>query len=198
MAERACNENGAARNAKPKPKASGSCTPSSSARARKNSFGSEVSRPAPSPLAPSASTPPRCVSRSRAVSAKSTMSCAGGAPRRATNPVPHASWSGWPQLGCRDILGYRGTNVSKYNAEFQCGKLIFCRGISPANRSKLGYFAEIKIVDFHGGHDHFESLFAGGANRRAEHLHIAQRFQQRLVKAEITHRGGNFAFLHKE
>ena len=78
----------------PRPNSSGRQTPASSAAARMNRSGIAISRPAPSPLRPSASTPPRCARRSSAVSARPTISCDGAAPSRVTKPTPQASWSG--------------------------------------------------------------------------------------------------------
>jgi len=82
------------RNAIPRPKASGKSMPASSARPRMNFSGMEVRRPAPSPLAPSASTPPRCESLTSASSARSTTSREPQLPSWTTNPTPQASWSG--------------------------------------------------------------------------------------------------------
>src|SRR5271163_2780417 len=47
------------------------------------------------------------------------------------------------------------------------------RGIKAYNSSKLGYFAEVKIANLHRRHHHFKGLFAGGTDRRAQHLHVA-------------------------
>jgi hypothetical protein len=33
---------------------------------------------------------------------------------------------------------------------------------------EFGDFGEVEVVDFHGGDDHLEGFFAGGANGRAE------------------------------
>src|SRR5882724_8074454 len=58
-----------------------------------NFSGIEISRPAPSPLRPSASTPPRCARRFKASRARSTISCKAVPPSWVTKPTPQASWS---------------------------------------------------------------------------------------------------------
>ena len=77
----------------PSPKTAGSLMPDLRACLRINLSGMRVSRPAPSPLLPSASTPPRCASRIKASSARSTISREAAPPIWATRPTPQASWS---------------------------------------------------------------------------------------------------------
>src|SRR5579872_4841824 len=66
------------------------------------------------------------------------MSWLGGLASCAINPVPHASWSGWPQLGClrrplccpswhKDISLYVSGVPILYNSDFLFGKTIFWR-----------------------------------------------------------------------
>ena len=81
------------RKAIPKAKDSGRSIPISLAHFRKKSWGIGVRSPAPSPLRPSASNPPRCERRASAASARSTTSREDAPPSWAMNPTPHASWS---------------------------------------------------------------------------------------------------------
>src|ERR1700733_12722476 len=66
------------------------------------------------------------------------MSWLGGLASCAINPVPQASWSGWPQLGClrrplccpswhKDICLYVSCVPMLYNSDFSFGKTIFWR-----------------------------------------------------------------------
>src|SRR5579863_8283534 len=66
------------------------------------------------------------------------MSWLGGLASCAIKPVPHASWSGWPQLGClrrplcgssphRDICLYGSGVPMLYNSDFLFGETIFWR-----------------------------------------------------------------------
>jgi hypothetical protein len=59
----------------------------------------------------------------------------------------------------------------------QCRIFLECIGfLGSRNRLttlKLRDFAEVKIPHFHWGNDHFESLFAGRAARRAQSFHVS-------------------------
>src|SRR5215469_5421323 len=103
------------------------------------------------------------------------ISWVGGPPRRATKPVPHASWSGCPQFGWRRKLHmteYWGQRRTMYNAEFFWNVSGIAGRCDAPNTSKLGDFAEMKIADFHWGNHHFEGFFGGGAAGGAEAFNI--------------------------
>src|ERR1700684_4009890 len=66
------------------------------------------------------------------------MSWLGGLASCAINPVPQASWSGWPQLGClrrplcrpswhKDISLYVSAVPILYNSDFLSAKTLFWR-----------------------------------------------------------------------
>jgi hypothetical protein len=50
------------------------------------------------------------------------------------------------------------------------------KGAPTQVESEFGGFSEVEVVDFHGGDDHFEGFFGGGAQRRAEGFDILQQF----------------------
>src|SRR5271169_3067372 len=62
----------------------------------------------------------------------------------------------------------------------------------------LGDFGEVEIVDFHGGDDHFEGFFAGGADDGAEQLGIIEHFDEGLVEAEVADGATDPSILNEE
>src|SRR5258708_5159301 len=56
----------------------------------------------------------------------------------------------------------------------------------------------MEIVDFHGGDDHFEGCFAGGADGGAQQFHVIQHFDEGLIEAEVAHGAGNLPLLNKK
>jgi hypothetical protein len=104
MAAQAVSGSSAGRNDIPTAKVLGRRMPTRSPHMRKKHSGIGTSSPAPSPLNPSASTPPRCERRTSAVSARSITSRLARFPRRATNPTPHASKSTGSEGGRLPII----------------------------------------------------------------------------------------------
>jgi hypothetical protein len=50
---------------------------------------------------------------------------------------------------------------------------------------EFGGFGEVEVVDFHGGDDHCEGFFGGGAGRGGHGFDVLQKFDEGLVEAEI-------------
>src|ERR1700751_3016605 len=80
----------------------------------------------------------------------------------------------WPEriegtIGRVEYLA-QGKNGRNY-VPLTAGVQVACqrRGQGTGSVSKLCNLAEMKIADFHGGHDHFEGFFAGGTDVLAEH-----------------------------
>src|SRR6267154_25774 len=63
---------------------------------------------------------------------------------------------------------------------------------------ELGDFGEVEIVDFHGGDDHLEGFFAGGADGGAQQFHVVQHFDEGLIEAEVADGAGNLPLLNKK
>ncbi len=63
---------------------------------------------------------------------------------------------------------------------------------------ELGDFGEVEVTDFHGGDDHFEGFFAGGADGGAEEVGVFEHFDEGLVEAEIADGTGNSAVFDEE
>jgi len=63
---------------------------------------------------------------------------------------------------------------------------------------ELGDFGEVEIVDFHGGDDHLEGFFAGGADGGAEQFDVVEHFDDGLVEAEVADGAGDASILDEE
>ncbi len=63
---------------------------------------------------------------------------------------------------------------------------------------ELGDFRKMKITNFHGGDDHLEGLFAGGADGGAKQFDVIEHFDERLIEAEVTHGTGNPPILNEK
>jgi hypothetical protein len=54
---------------------------------------------------------------------------------------------------------------------------------------ELGDFGEMEIVDFHGGDDHLEGFFAGGADGGAAQFDVVEHFDDGLIEALVADSG---------
>src|SRR5258708_26176146 len=66
------------------------------------------------------------------------------------------------------------------------------------DESEFGGFGEVEIVDFHGGNDHFEGFFGGGADGGRHGFDVFEELNERLVKTKVADGGCDFAVFHQE
>src|SRR4029077_17589455 len=63
---------------------------------------------------------------------------------------------------------------------------IACQVDTEGIQLKFCDFAEMKVADFHRGHNHLERLFSGRANGRSQHFYVRQHLDDALVEPEIA------------
>src|SRR5260370_7206787 len=65
-------------------------------------------------------------------------------------------------------------------------------------RLELGDFGKVEIEDFHGGEDHLEGLFAGGADGGTEQFDIIEHLDERLIETEVADGACNLTIFNKK